>query len=519
MIFVRRVLLASLFCLGAVGVVRASNYYVSPAGTPKGDGSLNGPWDLQTALNQPVAVKPGDTIWVLGGTYTGNFTSALNGTSASPIIVRNYQGQRATLDGTGCGALVLSVNGTYSWFWGLEIIDSTGPRVSTGPGICKAFGIGVYGGPGNKFINNAVHDTSEGFSAYNASPDSEYYGNVVYYNGYIGSGRNYGHGFYIQNNTGSKLIQDNFIGDNGFEGIQVYGSGSADLVNITLDGNAFYNTDSWPTPNNYQYNIIVAGGATRKGIVVSNNMSYFPQSASTGFVSIGGYTDGQDAVISGNTIVNGYTPFAVNDQAGPVSVTGNTIISSTNSLRLLNFILDYGQNSSQYSWDNNTYWDNSGYGFYLASTDQSGNTSGGNYAFSTWQQLSHFDAHSIYSHGLPTQNMTFVLPNKYESKRANIIIYNWQNLPSVSVDLSHVLSNGDQYAVQDAQNFYGPPVAQGTYMGGIVSVPMTGLTKAAILGTTTPPHTAPQFGTFVVSSPNSQTSTLAPPTNLTATVN
>ena len=404
------------------------------------------------------------------------------------------------------------MNGTYSWFWGLEIIDSTGPRVSTGPGICKAFGIGVYGGPGNKFINNAVHDTSEGFSAYNASPDSEYYGNVIYYNGYIGSDRNYGHGLYIQNNTGSKLIQDNIVGDNGFEGIQVYGSGSADLVNITLDGNAWYTTDSWPIPNNYQYNIIVAGGQTRKGIVVSNNMTYFPLTAGTGYLSIGGYTDGQDATVTNNVFVGGYTAFEMHLEAGPVVVTGNRIVSGSGSLRLIAFELDSGQNSSQYTWNQNTYYDNSGYGFYITQAS-------GNFAFSDWQRLTNFDANSTYTHGIPSTNWIYIRPNKYEAKRANIIVYNWTTAPSVAVDLSSVLSVGDHYVIQDAQNFYGPPVVQGTYNGGTVSVPMTGLTKAAILGTTTPPHTAPQYGTFVVSSPNAQTSTLAPPTNLTATVN
>ncbi len=497
-----------MFFTLALTTCSAANWYTSPTGT--GNGTLASPFALQTALSSSL-IQPGDTIWLLGGTYSGNFTASLNGTATAPIIVRNYMGQRATLDGTGCGALVLSANGTYTWFWGLEVLDSVGPRLSTGPGVCKAFGIGVYGGPGNKFINCIVHDTSEGFSAYNASPDSEYYGNVVYYNGYIGSDRNYGHGFYIQNDTGTKLIQDNITGDNGFEGIQVYGSGSADLVNITLDGNAWYNTDSWPYPNNYQYNIIVAGGATRSGIVVTNNMSYFPVSSAvtTGYLSIGGYTDGQDASITGNVFVGGYTTLEVNDQAGPVSVTGNTIVSGAGSLRLVNFGLDTGQTESTYTWNQNTYYDNSGYGFYIAQDS-------GNYAFSNWQSLTGFDTNSTYQHGYPEANQIFVLPNRYEAKRANIIIYNWQNLPTISADLSRVLTAGDQYIVTDTQNYYGPPVAQGTYSGGLVSIPMTGLTKAAILGTTTPPHTAPAFGTFIVSVPATSTTLPNPASALTA---
>ena len=85
--------------LGAAGPLLASDFYVAPAGSPSGNGSIGSPWDLQTALNQPSAVHAGDTIWLRGGTYTGHFTSNLNGSSSTPIIVRQYAGERATIDG------------------------------------------------------------------------------------------------------------------------------------------------------------------------------------------------------------------------------------------------------------------------------------------------------------------------------------------------------------------------------------------------------------------------------------
>ncbi len=50
-------------------VAGATDYYVAPNGSPSGNGSINNPWDLQTALDQPAAVQPGDTIWLRGGTY------------------------------------------------------------------------------------------------------------------------------------------------------------------------------------------------------------------------------------------------------------------------------------------------------------------------------------------------------------------------------------------------------------------------------------------------------------------
>src|ERR1700721_1353686 len=104
-----RSLLALLLCLAFSNAAKATDHFVSPSGTSAGDGSIGKPWDLQTALYQPSSVLPGDTIWIEAGTYNGTFASRLVGTSANPIIVRNYQGQRATLDGSGCGGIILEV--------------------------------------------------------------------------------------------------------------------------------------------------------------------------------------------------------------------------------------------------------------------------------------------------------------------------------------------------------------------------------------------------------------------------
>ena len=104
---------------------------MAPNGSPSGSGSLSSPWDLQTALDQPSSVHPGDTIWLRGGTYVGHFTSNLNGTSSSPIIVRQYAGERATLDGNdGTSNVTLVINGSYAWFWGFEVMNSNPNRIS-----------------------------------------------------------------------------------------------------------------------------------------------------------------------------------------------------------------------------------------------------------------------------------------------------------------------------------------------------------------------------------------------------
>src|SRR5438046_9458440 len=80
-------------------------FYVSPTGSPSGDGSFTNPWDLATALDGPPTATPGSTIWLRGGTYAdgpyyGGYLSNLTGTAAAPIVVRQVPGQRGQV--TNC---------------------------------------------------------------------------------------------------------------------------------------------------------------------------------------------------------------------------------------------------------------------------------------------------------------------------------------------------------------------------------------------------------------------------------
>jgi parallel beta-helix repeat protein len=494
-------LLALSGSLSFAAPAKPADHFVGPDGTRSGQGTMSSPWDLQTALNQPSSVRPGDTIWVLGGTYrsaiSDGFTSHLNGTAAQPIIVRNYNDERATIDGQKDYA-ALSVDGSYAWYWGLEVMSSCTAR-KTAQTTCS-LGVGTYG-PGNKFINLVVHDTTQGFSGFNAAPDNEFYGNLSYYNGFVGPDRNHGHGMYLQNISGTKTVSDNLVFDNADEGIQIYGSGNASLINFVVTGNTLFDNDSWPTPN-YQYNLIIAGGKSRKNIAVANNYSYFPPDANAeGFGGqFGEYSAGEDMSVTNNVFANGYAPVAFTGQAGPVSFTGNIVVAAKDALRCITVDLWPGESLASYTWDRNTYYDQSLGHFFQGSAPEEGSRSfsGTNVPFAGWQAQTKFDADSTYKPSAPTGVWIYVRPNKYEARRANVTIFNWDQRPTVLVDLSKVLSLGDSYVIQDAQNFYGPAVTSGVYAGKPVAVRMSGLEKAIPVGFVAPRHTAPRFGTFIV---------------------
>jgi len=103
--------------------------------------------------------------------------------------------------------------------------------------------------------------------------------------------------------------------------------------------------------------------------------------------------------------------------------------------------------------------------------------------------------------GAPGATRVFVRPSPHETGRANIVVYNWGGSGSVSVNLNGVVPSGAQYEIRNAQNITGAPVASGTYGGGSVSVPMSGVSGPTPVGGSSSqvPSTGTQFGVFVVS--------------------
>ncbi len=479
-----------------------SQWFVSPSARGLRDGTQSNPFDLPTALAGAAGrIHPGDTIWMRGGTYhaptSNGFDSTIAGNATSPVVIRNYAGERVTIDGKGT-EFALAVHGGYVWFWGLEVMDSNVQRTTNQKGGVhpNAIGVGVYA-PGVRFINNVVHDTSQGFSAYDQSSDSIFYGNLSYYNGFVGPDRNHGHGMYMQNIVGTKVIQDNIVGDNADEGLQIYGSGNANVVGFRVAGNASFNNSSWPS-RNYQYNFLFAGGASRKDIIFDQNYSFFDPAADYGFVAFGAYTQGQDIKVTNSVFVGGYAGPEVAMQRGPVTFTGNKSYISSNAVQQIRLELGQNHNTNGWTWDHNQYY---GKNLFFKGTTDGTTTQGVNSDFNTWKAVTGFDTNSVWSTNPPSGKWIYVRPNQYEPKRANIIVYNWDLSDNVSVDVSKVLAAGDPYVIQDAQNFYGPPLVSGTYSGSSLSIPMKNLTKAEPVGFKAPPHSAPLFGAFVVMQP------------------
>lgn len=462
----RRICLASFFgCALALlaGVAGAADFYVATNGSGAAC-TLAAPCSLTTGIGAGSPARPGDKIWLRGGTYTGLFASYLTGTASLPIVVRKYPGERAILDGninplvTGNGAYTLTISkGGYVWFWGLEITNSNPNRFNssisdtTGPDT-RNLGIGITV-PGIKVINCVIHDTGQGVSSWSGAVNSELYGNIIYYNGWNTPDTNNpgkGHGIYIQNLAGSsKLIKHNILPGVAFPGslnMQAYGSSASAFVSSTVEGNVFSQGSG------------LMGGSSGFSIAGSSWINNYMWNGATivGYKSLlcgPSFVTGNYAVnISAGVSPLPYRSYAFEPPIDSAGRVGMTIATNTIVGDLDNFAIS--------DYPNNTYYSRAG----------------------PW----------------PTVDKVVVLPNTYEAGRGTIVVYNWDGSATQAVSLAGVVSIGASYEIRNAANFYGPPVISGTYAGGTVTLPMTGLTPAVGVGFTAPLATGPKFNTFVV---------------------
>ena len=435
--------------LGAAAPLLATDFYAAPNGSPSGNGSINSPWDLQTALNQPSAVHAGDTIWLRGGTYTGHFTSILNGSSSSPIIVRQYAGERATIDGNYAGNLTtLEIHGSYAWYWGFEVFNSDPTRYTSNGDDPPRRGEGVQLlGDGTKMINMIVHDTSQGVLSSSGVNGAEIYGNLLYYNGYDSPDRGHGHGAYVQNDPGNstKKVTDNIIFEQFGYGIHGYAEGGY-LDNLDYEGNTSFDNGGLSQVSGWTTNVLLGGLQVATSPIISSNYTYNQVHAGANNT---GYSAGcTNPMISGNYFDSG-TALKIISCSG-ITLTGNTLYGSISGF-------------SQSQFPNNTYYSSQ-----------------------------------------PTGVKVFIRPNAYEAGRANITVYNWDQNSTVSVDVSALLSPGSYFEIRNVQDYFGEAVVSGSYDGNPISVPMTGLSVAAPVGVATPNSTGPTFNAFIL------TSTLGP---------
>ncbi len=433
-------------------------------------------------------------------------------------VVRGWNGTKPVLHMRGVGVMfvgsVMYVGGGNVFFRDLEIMSSDPARRTQIPGsepidIQRGTGFNVQAA-GVKLINVVVHDTGDAIGFSTAARDSEISGALLYSNGWQGPDRGHGHGIYIQNQTSQKYVNDVISFDNYATGMKTFGY-KAYGNNVHYDGNTVF--------GNHEGNFFA--GVDRnpmQNVTVDHLYVYAPPGAHGGGGAVFGWAgvQNQDVSITNSYIAGRTSGLNVKGWAS-AKVTGNTFAiwgGTAVGNNLVQAAPNTGLPPSAFIWDRNTYFDGSAryangltYNFTYSKTFNA--LGGGNLAFDEdptprgegWRQWTGYDANSTWVNARPSGTRIFVRANKYEQGRGTIIIYNWDNKSSVLADVSAVgLTAGDAYEVKDAQNFFGPTVAKGTYDGSAIDIPMQNLPVYTAVGSVAfpPVHTPAEFGVFIL---------------------
>ena len=475
------VVISSSGSVPALPAIPGSNFFVSVDGTALGDGSESNPWDLQTAFDHPRQIQPGDTIWLDGGTYFGDYESRLTGTAEKPVTVRPSPGEWIRIDSNDADPVpkALDIVGDYAHYWDFEVMSSHPDRVTNQPGSWPTDiprGSIEIRGDHNKVINFIVHDLQKGFGFWSSARGGEIYGTIIYNNGWDAPDRPHGHGIYTQNALDPKIIEDSMNFGNFRQGLNVYGSSAATLSDYQMEGNTFF--------SNGGFNALIGGGAPAQNIAFSNTYNY------DGQILLG---LSETPLSSGFEMTDSYIEGVVTLWAGwnDLTFTNNTVVNAEerNDFKLVR--VQRGVDPSAFNWNNNSYQSSSGVPFANQSSSKT---------WTQWRAGTGLDDSSTYDATDPTGTHVFVRPNKYETGRAHVTIYNWDELSSVGVDLSEVIDVGDNYIIHSVYDLFGDPLVEGIYNGGSVHVPMDQVTSipAPIGGGKDPIEIGVEFGAFLL---------------------
>lgn len=385
-----------------------------------GSGTLLDPYDFTTALSWHTNLKPGDTLWLRGGTYDGAALSAsIQGLSGRAITIRPETNEHVIIEGS------LSIPGKYLTLEGdyrLEVQDSTfTDRISTEPTSAPSDINGTGGsvnptGTGVTIRHCLVHDLIQGLDGSAAADSQEFYGNLYFYNGWRSVENSYGHGVYNQNNGATqRKHRHNMAFDNFGYGFHLYGS-TGQLHNILVEDNILFNNGSlW---SNWFNNLLLGGATAFDSPVLRNNYTYYDQSIFNEALSWVGKNElgngGAENVITNATVIDNYFYHLGNDNgfnaalifrnladADIVRFDGNTIIGRF-----------YGNGVDLADWPDNV------------------------------QLLTN-----------PAINKVAVLPDEHNSSYAHLVIYNYEALANVTVSLAALGWTSGTVLACNAQDF------------------------------------------------------------------
>ncbi len=483
--------------------------WVSPNGTTYASGADEAhATTITLACNGKRPIKPGDTVIMADGTYTGSFVCENSGTANAPITYRAetlgvYPPTVTFTNSTNLNTLRLL--GDYEIWKNIEIQNTSLTRVTAAAGSSNQALIDTQrnngwrsDGIGNQLINSIVHDEVNGIVSQTRG-GTYVYGCVTYNNGFSASDGGAGHGIYVHNEPQfalSRIVNTVSFGNYGLQ-MQFYNqTHGVPMGNMTFDK---------VVTMNGMFGIY--GHGNKDNITVENSHMY------NGDFALG-YQGEQN--LSG-TITNNYSygesPFSAQLWTN-LTITGNKFVGKAfTGSTMMSFRHSDGVPSNNYVLANNTY-----YRGRINNLEQSPNfriwannlSSQALYTWARWQRMG-FDTGSTYYNTAneegtlfsqsvavrPNTTDVYVYPNIYENGRATIVVWNWPLTSNVKVNLSGTgLVDGQAFTVISLQS--GATIYWGIYSSDSPTFPMPMMTDAAPIprigdAGAPPRQTSPEF--------------------------
>jgi len=292
--------IVGLLILCGINSTQAKTYFASFTGNGNGtSGTLNNPFELQSALfNTSKMINPGDTLFILEGTYNKAYVFELEGTQTAPIIISAYPGDHVIIDGNLLGEAVIKhpfvncivhITGSHLIISNLEILNSFKENWEgrNNPEPASKKNENFINNTGGIFINGAsvtiknccIHDCPHGgFFAYKKAIDYKLISCQIFNNGHKAFSRFTGEGVYTQSSEQSndhRIVANNIVAQNASFGMKLYGTDASFLKNFNITGNIYFNNGMWGTTEKY-FNVLLGGGNTLENINFSGNILYRP---------------------------------------------------------------------------------------------------------------------------------------------------------------------------------------------------------------------------------------------------
>jgi hypothetical protein len=451
---------------------------------------MSRPWRLGTALSgADGTVQPGDTVWLHGGAYRGAFTSTLSGTPDAPVVVRQYPGERAIIDGARDPRSTLAVWGPWSVFWGFELTNSDPIRTASSSASDTRPDVVYNAAAHTKYINLVIHDGGVAFYTEPAATDVEVSGSIIYNNGWQGPERGHGHGLYLKSDAGPVVARGNVVFNQFGYGVHVYSNaGSGRLNNIRLEHNVVFNNGTLSS-DLAEPNILIGGEEPADGIALVGNHTYLSPGRDVSNVQLGwGSVPNGVVALDGNTLVGG-SPVLDARVWSSATVVRNALAGERVMVSLVDPL------PANHTWVDNRYFRDPT----LAAWEYGGVAR----PFGSWRDVAGVGASDHATAAPPVQPAVTVWADPYETGRAIVVVHNWGRHPFVYVDLSAVLAPGDGYEIRNVENLFGEPLAAGIYDGMAMPLPMSGFGQPVPAGFDTSPAPAagPDLGVFVAVRP------------------